>query len=410
MLFAKLRIFLAILVAILVIVIVFPFVLNMVGFAVPQFAFVGGASSGGVMESGIWRSVDGGESWKEIRFQAKGEPMQLSIQTIFFHPSSSAVIFMGTNGSGLWKSESSGASWKRISDRANILQSDSDVRGVAVSLLNPAVIYLAVYQNGQGVVLKSVNNGLDFVEIYHLNGGGVPIVGLYIFPESSNRLLIATANGGLLKTNDAGKSWNAISWDIGAIAAINVNPLNPNEIIIRKSGGKIARSLDGGKTWADININGSGNSAPGFYYSGPRVGGIGGNGVNSVTSDGVTGSQSAPFDPGAIFPFLNNGSNDFIMNASETRYFKSGDSLFRSNDGGTKWVSVQTLLPPRAKMDAVSVDPNDAESVFFASSGELHKSLDGGSTWKIIGLPMTGRVQSFWVNPYNTNIMFVVTR
>ncbi|KKU05464.1 MAG: hypothetical protein UX07_C0016G0002 [Parcubacteria group bacterium GW2011_GWA2_45_30] len=73
-------------------------------------------------------------------------------------------------------------------------------------------------------------------------------------------------------------------------------------------------------------------------------------------------------------------------------------------------MSVQTLLPPRAKMDAVSVDPNDAESVFFASSGELHKSLDGGSTWKIIGLPMTGRVQSFWVNPYNTNIMFVVTR
>lgn len=417
------RILLAILVAVLVLVVILPFILNMAGFSVPQLAFVGGAAGGNAAGSGIWRSTDSGNSWKELKFQAGGEPLVLSVRDYFFHPFSASVIYMATNGNGLWRSENSGASWKRLSDSAGILGRNSDIYGAAISSSNPSVLYIALYQNWRGEILKSIDAGSSFKNIYHLNGGGVPIVGISVYPNSANQVLIATAQGGLLRTNDGGKSWNAITWNAGAIAKMLANPalnafksgvneINSDEIILWTRSGKIIRSADAGKTWIEVNPSGSKSLSNGFSYNGPRVDGVGENTDKNGELNVASGPTGFQFDLGRIFSSLNGTTNDLIISPSNAavRYFKSGNLLYRSEDGGGSWKDVKTLLPPRSRLDAVAVNPQNPQEIFFAASGELHQSFDGGGTWEVRELPsnMMGKIQMFKVNPHDTEIIFAI--
>lgn len=408
------RILLAILVVILVIVVVFPFVLNMAGLSAPQFAFVGDAASERAGEAGIWRSENGGISWKEIRFQTGGNPLPLSIHDLTFHPHYRDTVLMGTRGNGLWKSDNNGMSWKRINDRAGILQNNADIYGAAVSPASPAVWYVAAYQNGRGEVLKSLDGGSSFAKIYHLNGGGIPIVGLFAYADNSERVLIATANGGFLQTSDGGASWGSVSWSSGNITAIRVNPANPDEIIIWIAGGKIMRSQDGGLTWRSVNSPDRGETSGMFSYNGPRVGQeSAGLSTDSLPPDNSS-KPGFQFDLGAIFSPLNKGSDDFIISPSDrrARYLKSGSNIYRSGDGGGSWNPVHTSLSPRTRLDAVAVDPFNADNVFFTASGEFHKSTDGGATWEMRDLPpnMKGRIRILRISTHNPEIMFAVTQ
>lgn len=406
------RIVLAILVSVLVLVVIIPFVLNMTGFSVPQFAFVGGAASQSNGEfAGIWRSIDSGNTWKELKFQAGGTPLVLSVRDYYFHPASPSIIYMLTYGNGLWQSDNTGASWKRVSDHEGLLGKNSDIYGMAISSSDRAVLYIAVYQNGRGEILKSTDAGSSFENIYHLNGGGVPIVGIFVYPNSTNQVLIATANGGLLRTNDGGKSWNAVTWNAGVITKMYVNP---DEIILWTSAEKIIRSIDAGTTWVEMSPMGLKSLPNGFSYNGPRVGGIGENNDNEGELNVASGPSGFQFDLGRIFSSLSGSTNDLIISSSNpsVRYFKFGNSLYRSANRGETWDLVQTLLPPRARMDAVVVNPRNSQEIFFAASGELHQSIDGGNTWEVRELSenMQGKLQMFGVNPHNTDIMFIIKK
>ena len=182
----------------------------------------GNVSSG----KGMWKSNDAGESWKFI-----GLPKSEHISRIRIDPKNSDVLYVGVIGNlwkpnserGLYKSIDGGNSWSKVlyvSDKAG-------VGDVIIDPNNSRIIYASTWQmkrNGYRMdsggpdskVFRSYDAGETWEDISKFNGlPSLPwgIVGVAISPVNSKRiwLMIEANNGGLFRSDDGGENWKKIN-------------------------------------------------------------------------------------------------------------------------------------------------------------------------------------------------------
>src|SRR5262249_1685476 len=60
-----------------------------------------------------------------------------------------------------------------------------------------------------------------------------------------------------------------------------------------------------------------------------------------------------------------------------SRIYAVGPGIFRSDDYGESWQTLERNLRP----NLISVDPSDTRRLFVVVTGQLWRSLDEGSTW-----------------------------
>jgi photosystem II stability/assembly factor-like uncharacterized protein len=177
------------------------------------------------------------------------------------------------------------------------------------------------------------------------------IVALSIFEDDPSTWWVATASGGLLKTQNNGVTFehqfdgeNTVS--IGDVCVApsdkNIVWVGTGEANPRNSasyGDGVYKSTDGGKTWTNMGLKDS-------YQIGRIV--------------------VHPKDPNIVYV----GALGRLWGHNEER------GLFKTTDGGKSWEKI------------LYVDTNDPEVKWGPGSG-LHRSTDGGETWKKIteGLP-----------------------
>lgn len=248
-----LKIVLIILVIILGLVLVLPFVLNMAGIRIFQFGAIGGAGGVDVGE-GMLRSPDGGEIWentavsedKRIRFPSQ-------ILAFAFHPGDPDIIFLGSKSSGLWKSANGGKSWRKTGDKARTLDPSADVYKIAISRSHPQVMYIAAFQASRGRVFRSEDGGETWREVYFVTANRFGVFDIYVNPSDPDRVLTATGQGGLLETRNGGKTWRVLKWFSEALTRLIVNPVFSGEMFVITASGNLFKTFDGGKNWADLN-------------------------------------------------------------------------------------------------------------------------------------------------------------
>ena len=178
----------------------------------------GNVSSG----KGIWKSVDAGETWKFI-----GLPKSEHISRIRIHPEDPNIIYVGVIGNlwkpnverGLYKSVDGGNSWNKIL----YVSEKAGVGDVILDPNNSRIIYASTWQmkrNGYRMdsggpdskVFRSFDAGETWEDISKFNGlPSFPwgIVGVTISPVNSKRiwLMIEASNGGLFRSDDGGNNW-----------------------------------------------------------------------------------------------------------------------------------------------------------------------------------------------------------
>lgn len=220
---------------------------------------------------GLWKSTDGGKSWKNI-----GLTDARHITNIIIHPTDPQTVWVGVMGHlfgpnterGVYKTTDGGQTWKRTL-YANEQTGCSDL---VMEPGNPSVLYAGTWRvirtphslesGGEGSGLwKSTDGGDNWINITTSKGlpkGVWGIVGVAIAPSNTDKLyaIIENEKGGLFVSSDAGQSWTLQSGDNNIrqrawyYTKVFVDPKNEN--IVYCPNVNFMKSRDGGKTFQSL--------------------------------------------------------------------------------------------------------------------------------------------------------------
>lgn len=220
---------------------------------------------------GIWKSEDAGKTWKNM-----GLKDGRHITNILVHPTNPSIVWAGVMGHlfgpnqerGVFKSTDGGQTWKKTL----FVNEQTGCSDLVIDSENPAVLYAGTWRvirtphslesGGEGSGLwKSVDGGETWTNISSASGlpkGTWGIVGVAVAPSNSNKLyaIIENEKGGLYSSNDAGETWTLQSNDNNIrqrawyYTKVFVDPKNENVVYCPNVG--FMKSRDGGKTFQSL--------------------------------------------------------------------------------------------------------------------------------------------------------------
>ena len=175
--------------------------------------------------NGVYKSTDQGETWQSI-----GLEKTFHISKVIVHPSNSNIVYVGALGNlwketeerGIYKTTDGGKSWKKIlyvDDKTGIIDMVMDAN-------NPNIVYAATYQrmrkvwgfNGGGPgsgIYKTTNGGANWSKLSQgLPSGDLGRIGLAASQNRSN-ILYATIEhskeSGFYRSANGGRSWKKMN-------------------------------------------------------------------------------------------------------------------------------------------------------------------------------------------------------
>ena len=281
----------------------------------PNVIYVGGGEKtvrGNVSSGyGVWKSVDAGKTWKSA-----GLEKSRHIPRIAVHPTDHNIVYAGVLGNiykpteerGIYKSIDGGKTWKKTL----FSNENAGVVDLIIDPTNPRILYASTWRvqrtpyslssGGEGSALwKSTDSGETWTEISNNEGfpkGILGIIGVTVSPINNQRVWAIVENkdeGGLYQSNDGGETWKQVNserklrqraWyytrvyadtkDVNTVYVLNVRyhkstdggknfstynaphgdhhdlwiaPENPERMIIGDDGGAQI-TYDGGETWS----------------------------------------------------------------------------------------------------------------------------------------------------------------
>jgi photosystem II stability/assembly factor-like uncharacterized protein len=126
------------------------------------------------------------------------------------HPSAPRTIFAGTYDDGVWRSTDGGGSWKRVLFGGKDLPDrHATINALAIDPLNAMVVYAATDTGFNAGVWRSADGGNTWAQ----HTAGLPnnfrLNALALDPKRSGTLYVGASGEGVFKSTDAGKTWVA---------------------------------------------------------------------------------------------------------------------------------------------------------------------------------------------------------
>lgn len=191
-----------------------------------------------------WKTEDGGKNWKSIK---QGVIEDSDVFSIIIDPSQPRTVFLSAC-SGIYKSENAGDLFHKI---AGI---PADARRTRVLMQDPRhheVVYAGTTQG----LYKTVDGGKKFTA---MTGPDVIVNDVFVDPNDSNHVLLATDRGGVLVSVDAGEHFSASNQGFSErkVDALLVDRTNPERmfagVLNDKIFGGVFVSINGGQSWGQI--------------------------------------------------------------------------------------------------------------------------------------------------------------
>ncbi len=219
---------------------------------------------------GVYKSTDGGKAWKNMGLKDSRQ-----IGNILIDPRNSDIIFVAAEGSvwgpggdrGLYKSTDGGKSWKKVLE----ISENTGVNNVLLDPRNPDVMYASSEQRRRHVftkigggpetaIYKSANAGETWDKLKSgLPAGDMGGIGLAISPVDPDMIyaiIEATDGGGFYRSTDRGASWQKMSDHTAQGQYYNEITCDPKDADKVYSTETITQvTEDGGKTWRPVGNN-----------------------------------------------------------------------------------------------------------------------------------------------------------
>ncbi len=310
------------------------------------------------------------------------------------------TVFIGAASGGVWKSEDGGTSYKPVFDK----QAVQSIGALALDPNNPSVVWAGTGESwtrnsvsiGDGIY-KSTDGGQTWTNM------GLPnserITRIVVHPRNSDvvyacvpgKLWSDSADRGLYKTQDGGKSWALVLKGANlstGCSSVSLDPKNPEALLVglwdfrRKgwtfrsggegptafSGSGLYRSNDGGKTWTEMT---------------------------GATQKGL------PAKPWGRVEVVHAPSNNQMIYAAIENV---RSALYVSEDGGATWEErdrSRNMVWRPFYFQRLVVDPNNDKRVFKMNL-RMIVSEDGGKSFADAAGGSHADWHDLWINPNNS--------
>ncbi|MCH9661114.1 MAG: glycosyl hydrolase [Bacteroidetes bacterium] len=211
-------------------------------------------------ERGVYKSTDGGVSWKRTLFANENA----GAVDLHMDPNNPRILYASTwnvrrtpyslssggDGSALWKSTDSGETWKEISTNKGFPKDTLGIIGVTVSPANSERVWAIVENKEKGGVYRSDDGGETWTNINSerkLRQRAWYYTRIYADPKDEDVMYVLNVR--YHKSTDGGKTYETYNAPHGDHHDLWIAPENPERMVIGDDGGAQV-TYDGGETWS----------------------------------------------------------------------------------------------------------------------------------------------------------------
>ncbi len=364
-------------------------------------------------ERGVYRTKDGGESWEQVLYLSD----TIGAADLEFAPGNPDIVYAtmwraerkpwtiisgGYQAGGVYKSKDGGSTWKKLTKGLpGGLIGKIDL---AVSPADPNRLYALVEApKGEGGMYRSNDQGETF-ELVSTRKELInrPFYYCNVETNPQNADVVFSNANRFMKSTDAGKTWKILSTPHGDNHDIWINPNDTLEWIQSNDGG-VNITTNGGKTWstqsnqptAELYQVEADDQYPYWLYAGqqdnstitvpslPPNNAIGGIASYWLAVGGCETGPAVP-KPGNPNIVYSNCKGRFGVfdkrTGQERQYYVGASNIYGHNPKDLKF-RFQRVSP-------IHVSPHNPNVVYHASQF-LHKTTNDGINWETISPDLT---------------------
>ncbi len=214
-------------------------------------------------DRGVYKSIDGGITWKKTLFANENS----GVVDLMIDPTNQRIVYASTwrvqrtpyslssggEGSGLWKSTDNGETWKEISKNKGFPEDTLGIIGVSVSPLNNQRVWAMVENKDKGGLYRSDDGG-DTWNLVNSDRSLRQRAWYYtrVYADTKDADVVYVMNVRYHKSSDGGKTFSAFNAPHGDHHDLWIAPENSNRMIIGDDGGAQV-TYDGGETWSSYH-------------------------------------------------------------------------------------------------------------------------------------------------------------
>lgn len=380
----------------------------------PDIVYVGaqGNAWADTEERGVYKTTDGGKTWEKILYNNS----RTGVGDMVMDPTNPNKLFVamweyrrwpwffesGGEGSGLYMTLDGGETWKELTSEDGLPEGELGRMGLAIAPSNPDKVY-AIIESKENAIYRSTDGGYKWERRQTFeddsDAGNRPFyyAEIYVDPFNENRVFSIYTY--LSESIDGAKSFESLypyyNWVHPDHHAFWLSETTEGFMIDGNDGG-LNITHDGGKNWRFIP-----NLPVGQYYHVNVDMEIPYNVYGGMQDNGSWQGPAYVWRSGGIRNayweelFFGDGF-DVVIDQSNPRY-----AYAMSQQGNVGRVDRQTgsarfVQPTHPEGEqlrfnwnaAINFDPFDEETIYFGSQ-YVHKSTDRGETWEIISPDLT---------------------
>ncbi len=376
------------------------------------FVAVLGHPYGPNAERGVYRSLDGGKTFKKVlylnpnvgAYDVQIDPANPRIVYATLWAARQAPWEIGSSfeipGSGIYKSTDGGDRWTRLTHGIPAKMGRAEI---AIARSNPNVVYAYIdgFQDSGGAVYRSDDAGARFTmtndDQVTIGQRGDDLVAIGVDPKNANTFYVT--NTSTYRSTDGGRTFVAIKGAPGGDDYQNIwiNPNNPRIMILGSDQGATI-SLDNGKTWSSwyneptaqmYHVNAD-NRFPYWVCGGQQE-----SGSACVSSRGPWGQ----INERDWYPVGAQEYGYVVPDPLHPGVFYGGKvEKFDEHTGQTQEVSPNPLGLDgfrTVRTEPLAFDPLDGHKLYFGAN-QVYLTTDGGASWTTVSPDLTRKT---WAMP-----------
>lgn len=358
-------------------------------------------------ERGLFRSTDGGRTWTNTKFVDE----DTGFVDLVMDPASPGTLYAasyqrrrtpfgfsgGGPGSAIWKTTDGGASWRRLTDGLPREGSLGRI-GLAVYRRDPRILFALVEHEKEGGTYRSEDRGETWKKVSDTNPRPSYYSKIHVDPNNDQRLWVLGAN--MYTSEDGGKTFRSdlVQRIHGDFHALWIDPTDSDRMLLGSDGG-IHVSQDRGRTWDFINTFplaqfyeiGVDMKRPYTVYGGLQDNGSWGGPSRTLWQQGIGNEDWFRVGGGdGFFVVVDPTDPDILYSESQN------GTLFRMHLKTFETRPITPEAPPGERYrfnwnSPILISPHDPETVYFGGN-RLFGSKDRGETWSLVTPDLTTNV------------------